>query len=87
MVFVAWRVRSSWVRLGLVCGVVLWAGFLLYFHMEGLARITSGHPGNTAGFSSLFVAGISAYKDALMETRVALFLSLCALAILSIWHK
>jgi hypothetical protein len=81
---VALKFRTIWVRAPLVLAIVVWATFLLYFNIEGIARLTSTQAANLSGFPNMFFAGIAAYKDALGDVRIALFLLVLALGVLAL---
>jgi hypothetical protein len=62
--------------------ILVWVGYLLYFQFEGIARITALQPPEHPLSSDPYVIGVIAFKDALVDFRLSVFIIVIALIIL-----
>jgi hypothetical protein len=86
-IIVSLKFRSIWVCAPLVLAIVVWATFLLHVYIDGIARLTSTQAADLSRFPNMFIAGIAAYKEALGDVRIALFVLVLALGVLALGRR
>lgn len=67
--------------------VLVWLAYVLYFQFEGHARLVAREAAEQSLTADPFVAGVLAYKDAIFDLRVSIFLVALTLFVLTLARR
>jgi hypothetical protein len=76
--------RTLFPRICFGCSIFVWTAYLLYFQIEGLARVVARQPPQHPLSENPYVVGVIAYKDALIDLRLSILIVVLALVVLTL---